>query len=250
MDDFTHYDYGTPGTPDSDDYDESEDENLSTQHTYNLRSPRRTSTPSLNRRNGYTTPSRPSPRPANVVISPLRRRESRGIKPTPPPRSRRSAGSRLRKPSSIHPSALGNDLAKSSAGFVKDTFGIVIWLIRRPLAWALAVVILYVLAGVAWMWIRNTMFAALSPLCVLPGMGSVGLPFCEKDERWNGKWSEAKGAGRDFPKLIDLQAHFEGVLENSVGGSVMAMDLKNSEIAVRDLNSLVKHSKLVCKSVF
>ncbi|KAF8535787.1 hypothetical protein BDD12DRAFT_853812 [Trichophaea hybrida] len=52
-----------------------------------------------------------------------------------------------------------------------------------------------------------------------------------------------EGAG-NFPGLIDLQTHFEGVLENNLGGIMMAMELKNSESAVRDLNSLVKYSKL------
>ncbi|KAF8249221.1 hypothetical protein K440DRAFT_660453 [Wilcoxina mikolae CBS 423.85] len=52
-----------------------------------------------------------------------------------------------------------------------------------------------------------------------------------------------EGAG-NFPGLIDLQTHFEGVLENNLGGIMMAMDLKNSESAVRDLNTLVKYSKL------
>jgi hypothetical protein len=52
-----------------------------------------------------------------------------------------------------------------------------------------------------------------------------------------------EGAG-NFPGLIDLQTHFEGVLENNLGGIMMAMELKNRESAVRDLNSLVKYSKL------
>jgi len=52
-----------------------------------------------------------------------------------------------------------------------------------------------------------------------------------------------EGAG-NFPGLINLQSDFEGILENNLGGIVMAMDLKNSESAVRDLNTLVKYSKL------
>lgn len=47
--------------------------------------------------------------------------------------------------------------------------------------------------------------------------------------------------------LVNLQGSFSTVLENSAGGSVMALDIKNSEMAVRDLNALVKASGLTCK---
>ena len=250
-------------------------------HNYNFRSsPRRLASPAaatpplvVYRRNAGRAPS-----------SPLRRRDvpTRGIKPPTPTRSRARApggssggnsggnggngGRPLRgasslsspssSPSSSFSSPLGSasELARGSAQFLQDTLGIALWLVRRPLAWALAVAILYLLAAVAWTWLRNSMYAALAPLCALPGIGTIGLPLCEgRDSRWDAslgaKWkaSSSSSAGRDFPKLIDLQTHFEGVLESSVGGSVMALDLKKSEIAIRDLNTLVKHSKLVCR---
>lgn len=240
-------------------------------HNYNFRSsPRRLGSPTaaapslvVYRRNA-----------SRATGSPLRRRDvpNRGIKPPTPTKSRtRASGSNSGNGGGGRPlkkalpfsfssfsfsSSLGpaSELARSSTQFLQDTLGIALWLVRRPLAWALAVFILYALAGVAWMWLRSSMYAALAPLCALPGIDVIGLPLCEdRDSRWNtnlgAKWKAGSGssAGRDFPKLIDLQTHFEAVLESSVGGSVMALDLKNSEIAVRDLNSLVKHSRLECR---
>ena len=45
----------------------------------------------------------------------------------------------------------------------------------------------------------------------------------------------------DYKSLMDLQERFEKAMENSLGGSgIVAIDLKNLEIAIRDLNSLVR----------
>lgn len=115
--------------------------------------------------------------------------------------------------------------------------------------WILSLVLIYILLGTAYMKAKHSMVTALKPLCNLPGMSYVGPGFCE----WTSTaWPSDGGprASREFPKLIDLQTHFEGVLENSAGSSVMALVLKESEIAVRDLTNLVKHSKLVSKFVF
>ncbi|KAI5813080.1 hypothetical protein BZA77DRAFT_252017 [Pyronema omphalodes] len=153
-------------------------------------------------------------------------------------------GTRSRK-NSIH-SNIAGDVVKESTGFIKDVMGTVYWLIRKPLKWILSIVLIYVLLGMAYMKGKHSLVTALRPLCNLPGMNYVGPGFCD----WTSTaWPSDGGprASREFPKLIDLQTHFEGVLENSAGSSVMALVLKESEIAVRDLTNLVKHSKLVSK---
>ncbi|KDQ19120.1 hypothetical protein BOTBODRAFT_484396 [Botryobasidium botryosum FD-172 SS1] len=50
----------------------------------------------------------------------------------------------------------------------------------------------------------------------------------------------------DIPQLIQLQTGFEGIVESS-SGMTLAVDLKECEMAVRDLNTLVKVSDLGCK---
>lgn len=78
------------------------------------------------------------------------------------------------------------------------------------------------------------------PICNLP-IVSLALPFCPSVL----SWSSTRPAP-DYPKLLQLQAGFEDLLESSAG-TALALDLKKSEIAIRDLRTLVKASNLVCK---
>ncbi|KAG9080102.1 hypothetical protein FS749_008119 [Ceratobasidium sp. UAMH 11750] len=51
----------------------------------------------------------------------------------------------------------------------------------------------------------------------------------------------------DFRKLVVLQSQLQGAMEKSTNTLAVAIDLKHSEIAVRDLTTLVKLSSLVSK---
>lgn len=42
-----------------------------------------------------------------------------------------------------------------------------------------------------------------------------------------------------YPDLVNLQTRFESVMESTGYGINLALDMKNSEMAVRDLNTLV-----------
>lgn len=50
----------------------------------------------------------------------------------------------------------------------------------------------------------------------------------------------------DIDKFLELRSGFETILE-SASGVTLALDMKQSEIALKDLNTLVKHSNLACK---
>lgn len=52
----------------------------------------------------------------------------------------------------------------------------------------------------------------------------------------------------DYPQLVHLQTKFEGILESSAGGA-LALDLQYSEMAVRDLGTMVKNSDLLDKEI-
>jgi len=69
------------------------------------------------------------------------------------------------------------------------------------------------------------------PLCSLPLIGS-SISFCELP---------IQGQPR-YPELIDLQTRFEGIMESSATSANLALDMKQSEVAVRDLNTLVRFS--------
>lgn len=49
----------------------------------------------------------------------------------------------------------------------------------------------------------------------------------------------------DYPKLINVQtATFESLLDESVGGSGLALEIKKAEMATVDLNTLIRVSNL------
>ena len=71
-------------------------------------------------------------------------------------------------------------------------------------------------------------------LCQVPGLFNL-LP-CEARKPSMPLWA-------DYPKLMDVQsASFEQLLEESVGGSELSLEVKKAEIATSDLITLVKFS--------
>ncbi|KAH8093759.1 hypothetical protein BXZ70DRAFT_1010355 [Cristinia sonorae] len=74
-----------------------------------------------------------------------------------------------------------------------------------------------------------------SPLCYLPGTSN--LPLCYTPPKIP-KWG-------DYPKLMDVQSTtFEQLLDSTVGGSELSLEVKKAEMAVTDLLTLAKVSDL------
>ncbi|RAR03324.1 hypothetical protein DDE83_008265 [Stemphylium lycopersici] len=78
--------------------------------------------------------------------------------------------------------------------------------------------------------------AVMGPVCALPGSTyliaacAVTKPFHEYQA--------------DFEELINVQGKFEDILDASKDNSALPATIKNSELAIRDLRILVKHSRL------
>ncbi|KAF3169694.1 hypothetical protein TWF788_010369 [Orbilia oligospora] len=94
----------------------------------------------------------------------------------------------------------------------------------------------------------------LANLCKLEAIQSFGdaVPFCSSPEIRAGKprgprYHKGDQSPPDYKRLMELQFSFEKILEDSVGGSRLAYDMKNSEMAVRDLTILVRVSGLACR---
>lgn len=87
--------------------------------------------------------------------------------------------------------------------------------------------------------IQNT----LSPLCIIPGSSYV-VPFCAS--------VSAKRQGDQDPfevdELIHVQSAFEDIVEASADTSSLPQTMRQSQIAIRDIKSLVRFSKLPSKS--
>ncbi|QDS70854.1 hypothetical protein FKW77_005486 [Venturia effusa] len=72
--------------------------------------------------------------------------------------------------------------------------------------------------------------------CSIPVV-STFLPFCEPS---NPQYAQPV----EFDKLVTVQAQFEEILDSAAQGSLLPVDMKRSEAAVRDLKHVVKYSSL------
>ncbi|KAG5647326.1 hypothetical protein DXG03_000394, partial [Asterophora parasitica] len=120
--------------------------------------------------------------------------------------------------------------------YVFDVFSTAIRLLRRPLGLLAFLWLLALIIGRISPVVRN----AFGPLCYLPGL--YGSRFCDAPRVAEGvqqpRWA-------DYPKLIDVQSTtFEHLLDESVGGSGLSLEIKKAELATTDLVTLVRISDL------
>ncbi|KAJ4320223.1 hypothetical protein N0V94_003487 [Neodidymelliopsis sp. IMI 364377] len=100
-----------------------------------------------------------------------------------------------------------------------------------------ALALLLIVLGVQWAVgsLQSGLTAALSPVCLIPGSSYV-VPFCAT--------SSHNDARADFEGLMDVQTGVEELLDASKDTSTLPSTIKDSEIAIRDLRTLVRHSRL------
>ena len=129
--------------------------------------------------------------------------------------------------------ALAHGLAASVRYFgsvLTDAF----WFLRKPLGvlaalWLLALIMAQ---------LSSTLHAAfLAPVCKAPIISSSSL--CRPSPTLN------VPQRADFPRLVEIQNNnFDQLLDSTAGGKALSLDIKNAEIATRDLVTLVKVSDL------
>ncbi|OTA98706.1 hypothetical protein M426DRAFT_325774 [Hypoxylon sp. CI-4A] len=125
--------------------------------------------------------------------------------------------------------------------FASWTFGIirmVFQIAQKPLAIMLAI---YLLIG-ACMFARDMLVKSVTaPICQIPGVSLFNPSFCSDSVR---SGSQDGSSVLEFDELMNAQAQFEKVLEDSAQGVSLPMDMKRSEASVRDLRTMVKFSEL------
>jgi len=88
--------------------------------------------------------------------------------------------------------------------------------------------------------VNQTLRTAFAPLCVVPGISNLAL--CRSSST---RHDQRPPQWADYPKLVDVQsATFEQLLDESVGGSGLALEIKKAEMATVDLSTLVRVSNL------
>ena len=98
--------------------------------------------------------------------------------------------------------------------------------------------------------LRNIFFAslsnALSPLCRIPGIYLLHLPFCHSFLSIN--YNDDEPPPVQFDQLMTVQNRFEEVLQESAGGVSLPLDMKRGETSIRDLKQVVRFSQLHSKN--
>ncbi|KAG1843810.1 hypothetical protein DFJ58DRAFT_35307 [Suillus subalutaceus] len=122
--------------------------------------------------------------------------------------------------------------AHHSSIFILDVFLRAVRLMRIPLS------IMLFLWMLAFVMIRlsGALRTAFSPMCYLPIVSRSAL--CAPLDPQITKWA-------DFPQLMETQGStFEKLLEGSVGGSGLSIEIRKAEFATADLATLVRYSDL------
>ncbi|KAF1924855.1 uncharacterized protein M421DRAFT_272065 [Didymella exigua CBS 183.55] len=83
---------------------------------------------------------------------------------------------------------------------------------------------------------RSSLTMALTPLCLIPGSSYVA-PFCSTSAIHDDQRV-------DFEGLLHAQTGLEDILDAAKDTSTLPSTIKDSELAIRDLRGLVRHSRL------
>ncbi|KAG8810348.1 hypothetical protein FRC19_004603 [Serendipita sp. 401] len=126
----------------------------------------------------------------------------------------------------------------------------VLQLMKQPIAIVLVGYIVIVLVSYTASYIASLVLNGLSPLCSLPFITTM-VPICSTIYSPSSSPAPPKPGLQvpRYPELVNLQTRFESVMEDVGMGLRLSMDIKSSEMAVRDLNTLVKLSDLVSKDL-
>jgi len=124
-----------------------------------------------------------------------------------------------------------------------DVLGGAFRVLKKPISYILAVYVLFGFLVVARNFVTNSIYASLSPICRIPGVSLLELPFCPAWEKGEAK----NGQSVEFDQLMKVQGQFEDIMEESAGRASLPLDMKRGEASIRDLRQLVRYSSLHSK---
>lgn len=116
-------------------------------------------------------------------------------------------------------------------------------LLKRPLSFFL---VLWAISMISGLFV-NILRPVLVPLCLIPGISRSSL--CAIPKLYNEEGRPIPQHA-DFPKMMEIQSKtFEQLLDDSIGSSGLALEIKKAEMATADLVTLVRVSRLKSKEI-
>ncbi|MCJ1281013.1 hypothetical protein MMC26_000331 [Xylographa opegraphella] len=169
-------------------------------------------------------------------------RKRRNPQPISPVRTRGDSPSR---DTNIKALQAAEGFVKAAFEWVFDIIGGALGYAKTPLSYALAIYLLVGLMVITRNVLTNSIYSALSPICRIPGASLLHLDMCQFPVSAN------KGDDTipvvEFVRLMETQAKFEEILEQTAEGVTLPMDMKRSEASIRDLRQMVIYSNLPSK---
>ena len=126
-----------------------------------------------------------------------------------------------------------------------ETVGQAFKLLKTPIAIVLAGYMVLAFFQLAQNLLTNSIYTALSPICRIPGTSLLGLPMCQP--HYENQAQLPAGADvpdPEFDALMKAQSQFETIMSDTATSASLPMDMKRSEISIRDLRQLVRFSQL------
>ncbi|KAH0341171.1 hypothetical protein KCU81_g6440, partial [Aureobasidium melanogenum] len=185
-----------------------------------------------------TRTTRQSPRPAVRASAVRKSMPVRRATPVVQPSRRKSSKSATQDASPDYVQYAWPNVVLPLLRYVLSVFSIAAHALKPLLGYTLIVLLMAVGMGVAKTMVVHSVTNALSPLCNIPGAGYFNLPFCDT------RHHDGHRGPVEFDKLVITQSNFEDILEASVHQAALPLAMKNSELSIRDLRTVVRHSSL------
>ncbi|KZT67446.1 hypothetical protein DAEQUDRAFT_673274 [Daedalea quercina L-15889] len=128
--------------------------------------------------------------------------------------------------------------ASSTVSYAVDVLSTAFWLLKKPLGILAFVAVLGVLSG----YVIDRFRPMFAPLCIIPGISSSVL--CVRHAPALPPTEGKKPKSANFTRLVELEDSFQGIMNANVGTGELSLKLKESEMATRDLVTLVRVSGL------
>ncbi|TDL17407.1 hypothetical protein BD410DRAFT_901493 [Rickenella mellea] len=207
--------------------------------TYNFRR-RNTASPSNSIKN--TTPRKRRPGTKTIFVAASPRKAYPSPRPRPQPPEHDSFFTQEEVEVAVKQGV------RSTAFYSFDVVSTSISWLKKPLSiflvlWLIAMILNSLSA---------TFKAAFAPLCIIPGISRSPLcqfslqPLPSSDP----PQESPRAQHADFPQMVNIQSQtFEQLLDDSVGSSGLALEIKKAQMATSDLVTLVKVSHLTSRDL-
>lgn len=136
------------------------------------------------------------------------------------------------------------DHSTSMLSWILEVVGGSLRVLKTPISYILAVWLLFGLGVILRNLVTTSIYASLSPVCRIPGMSVLNLPFCPA-YRVDTRHGDPPPV--EFEQLMMVQSKFEEVLQDTAGNVALPMDMKRGEASIRDLRQIVRYSQLKSK---